>query len=147
MHGKAFLGDLLAVTGAVMGASYLLIGRRLRGRMSLISYIFLVYGMAAAVLVIFMFAAGQKAFGYPPQAYLWFTLLALVPQLLGHSTFNWALRYLSVAFVSISLLGEPIGSTILAYFLLEEIPSALKIFGAILILVGIYIASRGEEKT
>ena len=88
-----------------------------------------------------------EPFGYPPQAYLWFALLALVPQLLGHSTFNWALRYLTVAFVSISLLGEPIGSTILAYFLLDEIPSALKIFGAILILVGIYIASRGEEKT
>jgi drug/metabolite transporter (DMT)-like permease len=147
MRGEAFLGDLLALTGAVMGASYLLIGRRLRGKMSLISYIFLVYGMAAAVLVLIMFAAGQKPFGYPPQAYLWFALLALVPQLLGHSTFNWALRYLTVAFVSISLLGEPIGSTILAYFLLEEIPSALKIFGAILILVGIYIASRGEEKT
>jgi drug/metabolite transporter (DMT)-like permease len=147
MRGEAFLGDLLAVTGAVMGASYLLIGRRLRGKMSLISYIFLVYGMAAAVLIVIMAAAGQKPFGYPPQAYLWFALLALVPQLLGHSTFNWALRYLTVAFVSISLLGEPIGSTILAYFLLEEIPSALKIFGAILILVGIYIASRGEEKT
>ena len=146
LRGEAFLGDLLALAGAVMGASYLIIGRRLRGKMSLISYIFLVYGMAAAVLVGIMLAAGQKPLGYPSQAYLWFALLALVPQLLGHSTFNWALRYLSVAFVSISLLGEPIGSTILAYFLLNEIPSALKIFGAILILVGIYIASRNEEK-
>jgi drug/metabolite transporter (DMT)-like permease len=72
-------------------------------------------------------------------------LLALVPQLFGHSTFNWALRYLSVAFVSITLLGEPIGSTILAYLLLEEIPSGLKIFGAILILVGIYTAARSEN--
>jgi drug/metabolite transporter (DMT)-like permease len=147
LRGEAFLGDLLALAGAVMGASYLLIGRRLRGKMSLISYIFLVYGMAAAVLAAIMFLAGQDLIGYPRQAYLWFALLALVPQLLGHSTFNWALRYLSVAFVSVSLLGEPIGSTILAYFLLKEIPSALKIFGAILILVGITIASRSEEKT
>lgn len=144
VHGKAFFGDLLALAGAVMGACYLLIGRQLRGRMSLISYITLVYGMAAVVLVIIMLAAGEKPFGYPPQAYLWFILLALVPQLLGHSTFNWALRYLSVAFVSIALLGEPIGSTILAYFLLDEVPSGLKIIGAILILAGIYIASRSE---
>jgi drug/metabolite transporter (DMT)-like permease len=147
MRGEAFLGDLLALAGGIMGACYLLVGRRLRGKMSLISYVFLVYGMAAVVLVGIMFAAGQEPLGYPRQAYLWFALLALVPQLLGHSTFNWALRYLSVAFVSISLLGEPIGSTILAYFLLNEIPSALKIFGAILILVGIIIASRSEEKT
>jgi drug/metabolite transporter (DMT)-like permease len=72
-------------------------------------------------------------------------LLALVPQLLGHSTFNWALGYLSAAYVSITLLGEPIGSTILAYFLLGEKPTTVKIIGAILILFGIYTASRRES--
>jgi drug/metabolite transporter (DMT)-like permease len=72
-------------------------------------------------------------------------LLALVPQLFGHSTFNWALRYLSAAYVSITLLGEPIGSAILAYFILDEIPSGLMVFGAILILVGIFIASYKKE--
>jgi len=72
--------------------------------------------------------------------------LALVPQLMGHSSFNWALGYLSAAFVSISLLGEPIGSAVLAYILLDETPTLLKIIGAILILAGIYIASRGESK-
>jgi drug/metabolite transporter (DMT)-like permease len=144
LRGEAFLGDLLALAGAVMGAGYLLIGRKLRGKMTLASYIFLVYGMAAAVLVAIMLAAGHPPLGYRPQTYVWFLLLALVPQMLGHSTFNWALRYLSVSFISITLLGEPIGSTILAYFLLEEIPSALKIFGAILILAGIYVAARSE---
>jgi drug/metabolite transporter (DMT)-like permease len=143
-QGSAFLGDVLALTGALMAACYLMIGRRLRGKVSLGSYIFIVYGMAAGVLIAIMFGAGEKPTGYPASTYLWFILLALVPQLLGHSTFNWALRYLSVAFVSITLLGEPIGSTILAYFLLNEAPSGLKIFGAILILVGIYIASRSE---
>jgi drug/metabolite transporter (DMT)-like permease len=69
-----------------------------------------------------------------------------VPQLMGHSSFNWALGYLSAAFVSISLLGEPIGSAVLAYILLDETPTLLKIIGAILILAGIYIASRGESK-
>jgi len=147
--GGAFLGDLLALLGAFAAAGYLLVGRSLRDRMSLIPYIFLVYGMAAVVLVTVMFGAGKSPLGYTPQTYLWFVLLALVPQLLGHSTFNWALRYLPAAYVSITLLGEPIGSAILAYLFLDEVPAGLMIFGAILILVGIYIASRrdGRKRT
>jgi drug/metabolite transporter (DMT)-like permease len=144
LHGRAFTGDLLALAGAVMAACYLMIGRSLRSRMSLLSYIFLVYGMAACVLIIAMFARGQSPFGYPPSTYLWFLLLAFIPQLIGHTTFNWSLRYLSAAYVSISLLGEPVGSTILAYLILRETPTALKVFGAILILIGIYVASRSE---
>ena len=144
---KAFLGDLLAITGAIMGASYIIIGRQLRSKMSLVSYIFVVYGMAAAVLIVIMLGAGNKPFGYQPLTYLWFLLLALIPQLIGHSTLNWSLRYLTAAYVSITLLGEPIGSTILAYFFLRETPTILKIFGAILILIGIYIASLSEVKS
>jgi drug/metabolite transporter (DMT)-like permease len=144
MHGQAFLGDILAICGAIAGAGYLLIGRKLRVGMSLVSYISLVYGMAAIVLIIIMFSTGLKPFGYPPQTYLWLILLAVIPQLMGHSIFNWALGYLSAAFVSITLLGEPIGSTILAYFLLQEKPTLLKLFGGVLILVGIYIASKAE---
>ena len=74
-------------------------------------------------------------------------LLALIPQLLGHTTYNWALRYLSAAIVSILLLSEPIGSTVLAYFFLHEAPTILKLFGAILILSGIYVASRKQSKS
>jgi len=142
--GEAFLGDLLALAGAFAGAGYLLIGRRLREAMSLIPYIFVVYGMAALMLILIMLGAGESPFGQPPKLYFWVLLLALVPQLLGHSTFNWALRYLSAAYVSITLLGEPIGSAILAYLILDEVPSGLMVFGAILILVGIYVASRQE---
>ncbi len=145
LAGEAFLGDLLALAGALAGAGYLLIGRKLREGMSLIPYIFLVYGVAAVVLNLFMFSAGHTLTGYPPRVYLWLALLALVPQLLGHSTFNWALRYLTAAYVSITLLGEPIGSAILAYFLLGETPTALMAFGAILILSGIYVASQHES--
>jgi drug/metabolite transporter (DMT)-like permease len=145
VRGQAFLGDLLALAGAWMAAGYLIIGRRLRVGISLLSYIFVVYGMAAIVLLAIMFAAGQSPFGYPPSTYFWLLMLALVPQLLGHSTFNWALGYLPAAFVAITLLGEPIASTILAYVLLQEAPTALKVFGAILILIGIYVASRSDK--
>jgi drug/metabolite transporter (DMT)-like permease len=146
IRGKAFIGDILALIGAFTAAGYLLIGRSLRSRVSLISYIFLVYGMAGAVLLIFVITAGQPLLGYPPVTYMWLILLALVPQLIGHSTYNWALEYLSAAYVSIALLGEPIGSAILAYLFLQEVPTPLKIFGAILILVGIYIATMGEAQ-
>jgi drug/metabolite transporter (DMT)-like permease len=145
LNGKAFLGDLLALCGSLMGASYLLIGRSLRHKMSLIHYVFVVYGMAAVVLVGFVLVARLPAFDYPAQAYVWFLLLALLPQLLGHSSFNWALRYISAGYVSTALLGDPIASTILAYFLLGEAPGILKIFGAILILAGIYMAARSEK--
>jgi drug/metabolite transporter (DMT)-like permease len=144
MQGRAFIGDMLALFGAFAGAGYLLIGRKLRANMSLVSYISLVYGMAAIVLIIIMFAAGLKPFGYPPQSYVWLILLAIIPQLFGHSTFNWALAYLSAAFVSITLLGEPIGSTILAYIILQEKPTTLMLIGGALILAGIFIASRAE---
>jgi drug/metabolite transporter (DMT)-like permease len=141
-QGEAFLGNLLALAGALAATGYFLIGRRLRERMSLVSYVSVVYAMAAIVLILWMFAAGQKPWGLPSRVYLWIALLGLVPQLIGHSTFNWALGYLSAAFVSITLLGEPIGSTILAMILLDEVPSGLKITGGVLILAGIYLSAR-----
>lgn len=144
IHGRAFLGDLLALAGAIFGAGYILIGRKLRAQMSLIGYISLVYGMAAIVLIVIMLAAGESPLGYSPVIYLWLVLLAVIPQLIGHSSFNWALGYLSAAYVSITLLGEPIGSTILAYIILNEKPTLLKLAGGAFILVGIYIASRSE---
>ena len=147
LQGKAFLGDILALTGAITGAGYLILGRRLRGNMSLLGYIFIVYGMAAAVLVGIMFGARQSPTGYPPQLYVWCLALALGPQLFGHSSFNWALRYLSAAYVSIAMLGEPVSSTILAYFFLHETPSPLKLIGAILILAGISLASQSETSS
>jgi drug/metabolite transporter (DMT)-like permease len=142
--GEALWGDALALMGAVMASAYFLVGRRLRPHMDLVSYIFVVYSMAALVLLGLALGSGQELFVYAPSTYLWMLLLALGPQLLGHTTFNWALRYLPAASVAVVLLGEPVGSTILAYFLLDEEPSELKLFGGALILMGIYLAVRAE---
>jgi drug/metabolite transporter (DMT)-like permease len=141
VRGKAFLGDLLALAGAVTVAGYLLIGRRLRRGISLLSYVTLVYGMAAIVLVGLVLITGQQVFGYSPVTYVWLLALALVPQLMGHTSYNWALAYLPAAFVSITVLGEPVGSSILAYLLLDERPTVLKIAGTLMILVSIALAS------
>lgn len=140
-QGQAFIGDILALIGAWMAAGYILIGRTLRAKLSLIAYIFIVYGIAAITLIILALASNQQFFGFSPKTYLFLILLAVIPQLFGHSTVNWALKYLSAAYVSITLLGEPISSTILAAIILSEIPSLFKIFGAILILGGIIITS------
>ena len=144
LRGDALLGNFLALVGAWALAGYLMIGRSLRSGMSLIPYIFVVYGVAAAALFAAMFASGQSPLGFSGMTYLWILLLALLPQLIGHSTYNWILRYLPVTLVAITTLGEPIGSAVLAYFILREIPASLTIFGGVVILVGIYVSSRRE---
>jgi drug/metabolite transporter (DMT)-like permease len=144
MQGRAMWGNFLALIGAWTVSGYLIIGRKLRAArsVSLIPYIFLVYGMSAIALIIMMFAAGQSPFGYPTQTYWWIFLLAAFPQLIGHSIYNWALRYLPASFVALTTLVEPIGSAILAYFILREIPARGILLGGLLILIGIYLASR-----
>lgn len=146
IQGKAFLGDILALIGAWMAVGYLLIGRRLRSGVSLLSYIFIVYTAASFVLLLIMIFAGYSPFGYSWKIFIWFFLLAIIPQLVGHTTYNWALGFLPAAFVSVTLLGEPIGSAVLAYIFLDEKPTSIKMIGAILILVGIYITSRIRKK-
>lgn len=143
--GSAFKGDFLALTGAWMAAGYILVGRKLRNKLPLVPYIFIVYGVAALILIVIMLGMGETPLGFPPVAYLWFFLLAVFPQLVGHTSFNWALRYLPASFVSVVLLGEPIGSSILAYVIFNERPSMIMIGGAIFILVGIWISASSSD--
>ncbi|MBN2554425.1 MAG: DMT family transporter [Anaerolineales bacterium] len=139
LEGTALKGDLLAIAGAASVTGYILIGRKIRNRVPLLPYLFLTYGTAAILLAATAFVAGQDFTGYTPITYLWLVLLALFPQLIAHSSVNWALRYLPAAIVSVFLLGEPVGSTILAVFILDEIPPPLRLFGGVLILAGILV--------
>ena len=142
LQGPAMWGNFLALAGAWTVSGYLIIGRKLRAKMSLIPYIFLVYGMSAMALLIIMFVAGHSPLGYPARTYGWIFLLAAFPQLIGHSTYNWVLRYIPATLVAITTLVEPIGSAILAYFILRETPTLGVLLGGLLILIGIYLASR-----
>jgi len=142
MQGRAMWGNFLALAGAWAVTGYLIIGRKLRAGMSLIPYIFLVYGMAAVALLIIMFAAGHSPFGFEFKTYGWIFLLAAVPQLIGHSTYNWLLKQLSATLVAITTLAEPVGSAVLAYIFLNELPTSAVMFGGLLILAGIYLAAR-----
>lgn len=140
------LGNGLAVVGAMMAAIYFVIGRRLRGGLSLIPYVWLVYSVAAIVLVVAVMVTGQPVSGLAWQAYLWMALMGLTAQLIGHSSFNYALGFLPAAYVSLVVLGEPIGSGIMAAIFLDEWPVFLQMVGSAFILVGIGVASRDQMK-
>jgi drug/metabolite transporter (DMT)-like permease len=147
LAGSQLWGDFLALAGAWFVAGYLLIGRQLRDRMSLIAYIFIVYGSAAVMLMALGLASGASltadAAGVPYQSIglVWLILMALFPQLLGHSSYNYALRFLPTTYVAVVALAEPVGTSILAFFLLNELPPPLTLLGAAVILIGIAIAS------
>ncbi len=144
---RALWGQFLALMGAVFVAGYLLIGRSLRQTISLVSYTFLVYGFAAILLLILIGILGYPMIGYRPQTYLLFAAMAVFPQLMGHSTFNWALKYLPAVVIGIATLGEPVGATLLGYLVLGETPHWLEGIGGIVILAGILIASIGAQGT
>jgi drug/metabolite transporter (DMT)-like permease len=140
LGGASVKGSILALLGAMAVAGYLLIGRKLRQKMGLLSYIFLTYSSAAVILLVWSLIVGGSLTGYSGKTYLMFVLLALVPQLLGHSSFNWSLRFVPATMVTIAVLGEPVGATILAFAILKEVPSIIEIIGGILILGGIALA-------
>lgn len=142
LQGQAFLGDALALAGAIALAGYYSLGWSLRASMALVPYSFLTYGAAALVLSLTVLIVRVPVAGFAPRAYVWFLLLALIPQLVGYTSLNWALKYLPATYVSVTVLGEPIGATALAMLLLQEIPSTLKLIGSALILAGMLVASR-----
>jgi len=139
---EALMGDGFALLGAISASGYLLVGRKMRKDRDLISYIFPVYSTAGLILILFALIFQEPFFGYSSSTYLYLYLflLALIPQLMGHTTFNWALKYLPASMVAIARLGEPIGSTLLAYFILGEGLTILKVLGGVFIFAGILIA-------
>jgi drug/metabolite transporter (DMT)-like permease len=141
------LGNALALTGGITAAGYLLIGRRLRPHLSLFSYTTIVYGMAGLTLLLFNLVSGTEIIGYPPEVMAIFLIIAVFPQLIGHSTLNWALSFLPAAYVAIVAVSEPVGATILAMIIFREFPGTLVVVGSIIILVGVFLASRDQASS
>jgi len=134
------LGAVLAFTGAIAVSGYMLIGRILRQSMGLLTYIFLTYTSAGIILLAAAMLIRQPLTGYSGNTYLMLILLAVVPQVLGHSSINWSLRFLSATEITVAILGEPVIAIIMAFFILKEPLSIWEIAGGIIILVGIYLA-------
>jgi drug/metabolite transporter (DMT)-like permease len=145
LSSEALMGDGFALLGAMAASGYLLIGRKMRKDQDLFSYVFPVYSTAGAILILLSLVFQEPFLGYSPSTYLFLFLLALIPQLIGHTTFNWALKYLPAFMVAITILGEPIGSTLLAYFILGEELTFLKILGGVLIFTGILVTLKKKK--
>ena len=151
---RPLYGNALAVVGAVMVAIYYLAGRSLRQRVPLIPYVVVVYGVCALVLFALVLGDALAAssalaptfFDYPAEEWLLFLGMAVGPGIFGHTVFNWALAHLEASVVSVSLLGEPVGSTLLAVVLLAEVPGVVTLVGGAVVLGGIYLTTRAREE-
>jgi drug/metabolite transporter (DMT)-like permease len=139
LDSQAFLGNLLALLAGIVVGAYLITGRQLRARIDFISYLTAIYTVAAIALLIAVAVSGTSLFGYSTETYTMLVLLALVPQLIGHSSLNLAVRLIPVTLVSVAILGEPVGATILGVLIIGEMPTFNELLGGILILGGIYI--------
>lgn len=139
---RALLGDLLALGGAVAAAAYLLAGRQVRPHLRLLPYVTLVYGVAAVTLVALAAGAGLPLTGYSATTWILLLLLAAGPQVLGHSSLNWALNRLPATLVAATVLAEPLCSTLLAWWILAERPPASTLWGGSFILAGLAVALR-----
>lgn len=137
-------GNLLALLGAMAVSMYLILTRKIRAKFSLITYIFFVYGFSSVILIIVSTITRQKLFAYDKTTYTYLFLIALLPQIIGHTSYNWALKYFSAPFIAVSILGEPIFASLFAFLLLKEKPASLEILGAVLIMFGIYLSAKQE---
>jgi drug/metabolite transporter (DMT)-like permease len=144
----AFIGDLLAALAAFFAALYFIAGRRLRLRLGLWSYVAPVYLFAALLTGISMWVRGVPATGYSPATWALFAGMAIGPMLLGHTSFNWALRHVRAYVVSLVVLLEPAGATVLAVLVLgaAERPSMNTVTGGIAILIGMAMLVREQAQ-
>ncbi len=144
---RALIGDALALAGGLGSAAYLLIGRRLRQRHDLVTYVTPVYAIAALTLLPFVFATGQGlSADWSSRSFILFVALAAIPMLGGHTLANWCVRYMPAHTVATWILLEPAGAALLAWPLLGEVPSWGVIAGGALVLVGAWQTVRPARR-
>jgi drug/metabolite transporter (DMT)-like permease len=146
LNRDALIGDILALVGATMASGYLIVGSKAREQLDTFDYVTIVYTISAVLLLLTSFGLGLRFTGYRAPSYIFMLLLAIVPQLIGHTSFNWALKHLRSSMVAVTILGEPIGASILAFFFFAERIDAFQFIGIILIFGAIIIASRQGRK-
>ncbi len=147
VSGTAFQGDMLSFFGTIAVAVHMLISKQVRSHMDALVYNFWVFFMAATVLAFYNIAQGIPFTGYEAHDWGVFWLLALVPTLFGHYLFNWLLKYMNAGAVSMAVLGEPVFSSLLAFWLLGEALTGIQLGAGTLILIGVWVFIRfGNEK-
>lgn len=141
-----FTGNMLALAGAFAMAGYMLVGRALRAALPTLSYVWLVYAIAAVLLLPVAGLSGGLSSGGTAAGLAWIVALALLAQLVGHTALNWSLRHVSATMVSVAIVGEPVASAALAWILFGESFLPLQLAGFALILTGIVVCAAGEQR-
>ena len=144
----ALLGNALALAGALAVAVYVLIGRYSRtGGIGVLPYSVVVYSAAALALLPVALVLDVRLWGYPGETWFWIWAITLGPQLMGHTVFNWALRYVEASIISATILAEPVVSALLAWLILAEKPGLPTVLGGCVVLLGLYLLLRGRQIT
>ena len=148
LDARALFGDFLALAACALITAYLLIGQSVRKRISAVTYTFVVYFMSTVSLFFYVLLKNEPLFPYPRTDWMLFILLAIFPNLLGHSLFNVALKWVSTNVISVAILFEPVGAAVLAYFIIGEKLSWTQIIGGIIVISGLilFLYKRHEEK-
>ncbi|MGG2105381.1 DMT family transporter [Lysinibacillus pakistanensis] len=146
LSGAAFYGDILALIACALITAYLLFGQDVRKRLSLVTYTMLVYVVSTITLFVYVLIKGESFGPYPTMDWVWFILLAIVPNLFGHTLFNWSIKYVSTNVVSIAILFEPIGAAILALLIFKEYLIVTQLIGGLIVIMGILLFVIDEKK-
>ncbi len=146
ISGWALFGNMLALLACAFVTGYLLFGQDVRKRIDVIPYTFIVYGFSSITLLVYVLLLGNPLIGYQTSDWMYFVLLALIPTLLGHSIFNWVIKWISTNMISMSILFEPVGAIILAYLILDERLTWTQTIGGLIVMVGVAIFLRTESK-
>jgi drug/metabolite transporter (DMT)-like permease len=146
ISGSALFGDFLAIVACALVTVYLLFGQTVRKRMSLITYTFIVYSISSITLFFYVIAVGDSFYPYPASDWVYFFLLALIPTLLGHTLFNWSIKWISASVISMAILFEPVGATVLAFYLLGERVILTQVIGGLVVIAGITLFLVDERK-
>lgn len=147
LNEKALIGDILALIACALITAYLLIGQAVRKRISVVSYTFVVYFMSTVALLLYVMIKKEPLYPYPTTDWIYFLLLAIFPNLLGHSLFNLALKWVSTNIISMAILFEPVGAAILAFILIGEKLIWTQWVGGFIVISGLIIFSLGSAKS
>jgi len=139
-------GNLLALLGAMAVSVYVVVGRQARQHLSFASYTATVYSITALLLVTAAVVTRTEVLGLPIEAYLFIAAMAAISHLIGHNAINWALATVPAAVVAVAILGEPAITTVIAVFLIDEVPTLLELVGGAVVLTGVYVALRGARR-
>ena len=146
ISGSALYGDILALIACALITANFMFGQTVRQRLSLITYTFIVYSISTITLLFYVLMKKEPLLPYGTNDWVYFILLALVPTLLGHTLFNWSLKYLSTSTISMAILFEPVGAAILAYFLLSEAITWTQFLGGGIVIAGVSLFLFDERR-